>query len=362
MNNITIALNILKKEKADALIVTNSINIFYLSGFSGVSPQEREAILIVNKVKPAILITARLYETEARKLKSTNLNVKIATERDQYEKFIENALKGSIRIGFESFDLKFAEYKKFKKYLAKGAKFIPTKNLIENIRQIKSNQEIQNIKTAQLRTQAVFNNLIKTIKVGQTEQGIKDMLEKIAKSKSQEPLAFDPIVASGPNSALPHHKISNRKIKKGDALLFDFGVKHKSYCADFSRTVFIGKSSDIQRNIFTLVLNAQQTTIGNIKPNTKAKKTFEITHNIFKKSHVDSHFIHSLGHGIGLAVHEKPSLGAKSKDTLEPGMVFSVEPGLYFPWGGVRIEDLVVMGSKYPKQLGEKSSYIEICK
>lgn len=350
--------NILKEKKLDALIVTNPVNIFYLTGFQGVSPTEREAILVVKRSYPAVLITAKLYLKEAQKLKSKDLEIVITAERAEVEKALKSALSKSKIIGFEEQNLTFFEYKKYQKLLKR--KLTPAKDLVENLRVIKTKEEIANIKSAQLLTQTVFDQTLKTIKAGQTESQIKDTLEKIAKTKSRESLAFDPIVASGPNSALPHYKTGDRKIKKGGALLFDFGLKHQNYCADFSRTIFVGKAQDEQKNIYTLVALAQKEAIKKIKPNMRAKNVYLEAFNLFKKNSLEEKFIHSLGHGIGLEVHERPSIYIKSRDVLVPGMVFSIEPGLYMPWGGVRIEDLVTIKNGRAQIIGNPTRFIEL--
>lgn len=355
---------LLDENKIDALFVTNPINIFYLTGFKGVSPTEREALLVLYKDKK-ILITARLYGAETSKLSPDNLIVKIAAERNEYESFIKESLQVGLptealaKVGFEAANLTFAEHKKYKKFT--GGKFLPTKNLIEKLRIIKTEEEIAKIKKAQLITQAAFEQTLKTIKVGQTESEIADKLISIMKSLGAAGPSFEPIVASGPNSALPHHKTGKRKIKKGDTLLFDFGAKFDNYCADFSRTVFVGNANTTQRKTYDLVEKAQTIAISKIKSKASAKKVFEASHQVFQKEGLDKHFIHSLGHGIGLEVHESPSLSLKSKDILQNNMVFSVEPGLYFPWGGVRIEDLVVIKNGRANILGKKSRFIKIC-
>jgi len=348
----------LESNKVDSLLITNPTNIFYLTGFKGVSPTEREALLILRKPKN-ILVTAKLYQAEAKKIASPNLEVKIAAERNEYETFIRESFKGVKRLGFESHDLKYLEFQKFKKY-AKASKFIPTKNIIENLRITKSQAEIQHITKAQLITQTAFEQIIKIIKVDQTEQEISNKLIQIMKSYEAQGPSFNPIVASGPHSALPHHVTGNRKIKKGDSLLLDFGAKYKNYCADFSRTIFIGPPNTTQQKIYDLVFKSQQTAIKKLTAGVGAKSIHNQALNVFKQEKLENRFIHSLGHGIGLEVHEKPSLSAKSKDKLTPGMVFSIEPGLYFPWGGVRIEDLAVMGTKDAKIIGKSSSFVEI--
>ncbi len=343
--------------KIDTLLITNPTNIFYITGFKGVMPTEREALLVISKNKK-ILITARLYQDEASKLSSDNLIVKIAAERNEYEGFIKDTFNPSKMLGFEASNLTFAEHKKYKKFT--NGKFLPTQNLIEKLRVIKTDEEIAKIKRAQLITQAAFEQILRTIRVGQTEIEISDKLTVILKSLGADSLAFESIIASGPNSALPHHKTGKRKIQKGDTLLFDFGAKLDNYCADFSRTVFIGKANDIQKNTYELVEKAQAAAISKIKNSVPAKKVFEISQQVFKKEGVEEYYLHSLGHGIGLEVHESPSLSSKSKDILQNGMVFSVEPGLYYPWGGVRIEDLIVIENGKPTRIGKKSTLIEL--
>lgn len=351
--------NALAEKNLDAAIVTNPTNIFYLTGFKGLSPQEREAILIVSKSKPSTLITAKLYQNEALKLASANLQVKITAERKEVQDALKNTLSAFKKIGFEEQDLKFAEYIKYRKIL-KGKKLIPTKNLIEELREIKTLEELANITKAQTLTQKVFDEILKTIKAGQTELEISETLKSISRKFTPLGQAFEPIIASGPNSALPHYQTGSRKIKNGDALLFDFGLKYKNYCADFSRTIFIGNANDEQKNIYSLVAIAQKTAIAKIKTNIKAKDIFNESHNLFKKNGLENQFIHSLGHGIGLEIHEKPSLYKTSKDVLKPGMVFSVEPGLYLPWGGVRIEDLVTIKNGKGKIIGKPARFIEL--
>ena len=185
--------------------------------------------------------------------------------------------------------------------------------------------------------------------------------KKIIKNFGGQGLAFESIVASGPNSALPHYVTGKRRIKKGDVLLFDFGAKYKNYCADLSRTIFLGRARDEQRNIYDHVQTSQNMAIAKICAGFSAKEAFGYIDRHFKKHKLHQYFLHSLGHGIGLEVHEKPSLSKKSKEKLAEGMIFSIEPGLYFPsWGGVRIEDLVLIKNGRAKLIGKPARFIQI--
>jgi len=356
---------LIKSKKLDGFIVTNPINIYYLTGFKGVSPAEREAILVFNP--HPTLITARLYQKEANLLKSSQLNIKIVDERNQINKFVKDefsTIRGLTpkipKIGFEEHNLTYGEFNEFRKVL-KESKLIPTKHITENLRSIKSSDEINNIEKAQKISQKAFAQIIKLIKPGQTEAEIAEKLASIIKNSGSQGLAFEPIIASGPNSALPHYATGRRKIKKNEVLLFDFGAKYKNYSADLSRTVFVGIASDQYRNIYTHVKLAQKKVIENITHDLKASRTFHLANNLFKKHNLHQNFIHSLGHGIGLEVHEKPHLGKNSKEKLKESMVFSIEPGLYFAgWGGVRIEDLVVIKGGKANILGRQAEFIEI--
>lgn len=348
----------------DALIVTNSYNIFYLAGFKGISETEQEAILVIKGgksiesikgIEGKTLITARLYQAEANKLKSPSLEIKIASERDQIMKHIFEALKGTQKIGFEQNDLTVSQFNKFKDLLP-GRDLIATENLVENMRVIKTGAEIKKIEKAQIISQKALESLLPTIEIGQTEAEIAQRLESIMRNLGSQGSSFGTIVASGPHSGIPHHFTGTRKIKKGDTLLFDFGAKYQNYCADLTRTVFIGKPSDRQANIYNHVARTQKAAIAKITHGMKTHEPFQTASDIFKEKSLEKYFLHGLGHGIGLEVHEKPylrKLSTTNNELLTNNMVFSVEPGLYFPWGGVRIEDLVVIQNGQGKVLGK---------
>jgi len=354
------------RNKLDGFIVTNPTNILYLTGFKGALPQERESILVFNPgvypSKPSLtrqsgatLITTRLYQNEARHVKSKNLKIKIVDERNQILESLKTLLAKAKRVGFEEESLTFSEYQEFEKYLKV---LIPTKNFVEDFRLIKTEDEIKKIENGQIISQKAFEILVKTIKVGEREAEIAEKLEKIIKSLGADNLAFESIVASGKNSGLPHHITGKQKIKKGQVLLLDFGAKYKDYCADLTRTIFIGRAKDSQRNIYHHVLSTQRTTLGKIAHGQKASDIYHAANNVFKKQKLEEFFLHGLGHGIGLESHERPYLRPTIDEPLLENMIFSIEPGLYFPWGGIRIEDLVVVKDGHAKTLGKLSGEI----
>lgn len=344
---------ILIEQSLDGLIVTNPTNIFYLTGFKGISQTERESILIFCPIP--VFLTASLYQNEARIVAGKNLKVKIVPQSYLIFEKAASLLKKCQRIGFEENNLTFHEYQYFRKAL--GDKLAPISNLIENLRLTKTEDEIKKIEKAQIISQKAFGKLLKTIKIGQTEDEIAEKLEKVIKSLGGQDLAFESIIASGENSGRPHHVTGRRKIKKGDILLFDFGAKYQNYCADLSRTIFIGRAGGVAKNIYWHVQTAQKKAIKKITHGTKSQEAYHAAGEHFKQHKLDKYFIHGLGHGVGLEVHEapylRPNLQTGDYQLLTNNMVFSVEPGLYFPWGGVRIEDLVTIIGGRAKVLGQ---------
>lgn len=334
-----------------AFIVTNPVNIFYLTNFKGVSPTERESILVLTDKKH--LIVPKLYRQEAQLLDSKDLKVHVAKERDQMFAIIKKLLAGKKRIGFEEESLKYSEYSHLKKLLTRSH-LVPLKNFVEDLRIKKTADELSKIEKAQIISQKAFEKILPFIKTGQTEAEIAEKLEKVIKILGGHGLAFESIVAIGQNSAKPHHVTGYRKLVTGDALLFDFGAKYKNYLADLSRTVFIGKAKNEQAKIYQLVSKAQKQAIKTIRHKLKASSAYHSANDVFKAENLHNSFIHGLGHGIGLEVHEAPYLRSSIEDPLEEGMVFSIEPGLYFPkWGGVRIEDLITIKNGKAKVLGK---------
>jgi Xaa-Pro aminopeptidase len=189
-----------------------------------------------------------------------------------------------------------------------------------------------------------FMSFIPHLKPGMTEKDISWQMEKRMREKGADALSFPTIVASGPNSALPHAIVSDRKIKEGEPLLFDWGAKLNGYCSDISRTVILGNPDNTFMKIFQTVYDAQQKAIEAIKPGMTGKQVDQVAREHIDSTEFKGKFAHGLGHGTGLAVHEGPRLSPLREDLLEPGMVVTVEPGIYIQeWGGVRLENMIVV-------------------
>lgn len=374
---------IIKEQKLDALLVSSIPNITYLTGFSNFSKAEREAYLLFlprptrslasrptrSRHKTPlgtygyILTDGRYGEAVYEKVKGFKL-LEISSNNSLTNLLIEVVKENKIKqIGFEPQNLNVSEFIQFRKKL-KPARLIPTKQLVEQMRMIKGPEEITKIEQACKLGDKAFDYILGKIKEGITEKELAFELELYIKRQGTD-ISFPPIVAFGKNSSVPHHQTSYSKLITPNSILLDFGVKLNNYCSDMTRTVFFGKATDEQKHIYQIVLEAQKHAINSLYTkyyiqNTEVKAS-EID-NAARKYIIENKYPaipHSLGHGVGLEVHESPRLSPQSKDILKPGMVFSIEPGIYLKGiGGVRIEDLVVLEKSGLRLLTNSSKYL----
>jgi len=338
----------------DAILVSCAPNVIYLTGFDGFSSKEREVYLLLTRRKNYIFTDGRYFEV-VKKLKGFEL-IKISPSKNWEQGLKEVVASEKIKIlAIDESDLKVSEARKIRKL----TKICSDENLVEDLRKVKEKVEIENIKRACGLGDRVFKHILSEVKLGVTEKEIAKKIEIFILGNGAE-ISFRPIVAFANNSSSPHHVSGERKLGKNEIVLLDFGVKVDNYCSDMTRTVFAGSATAEFKRIYETVLNAQRKAIEFI-----ILKSSILNHQSkikLKTSQVDKvareHILsenypsipHSLGHGIGIEVHEKPSLSPKSKDILTSGMVFSVEPGIYIPgFGGVRIEDLVLLTKKGPQ-------------
>ena len=360
--------SLLKPQNLDALFVTNKINVEYLTNFKG----SRKSLLILPK--KTYLLTDFRYLNEARKLKK--LTVVDITRR--FEKPWQALIKKHRlqRIGFEEHDLtvfRFKHLRKKSRVKKQPSKLIPTQNLVENLRTIKTPAEITKIKKAQAITDQVFAEIKKLIRhklksrQAITEKQIAYQIEEIAEKLGASGMAFPPIVAFGAHSATPHHQNSTTRLKKGDLILIDMGAKYQNYCSDMTRMLFTKPPTAFQKKIYQLVLEAQEKVIQSLKTGQKCSAYEKMIAAHFKKAGYEKYFQHSVGHGLGLEIHEIPSLSREEKETkrlnpekLATNMATTVEPGLYFNRKfGVRIEDLIWIKKNGIQNLTKSSKKIE---
>ncbi len=338
----------LEKNDLDTFMVLVEQNRHYLSGYTGEDTQfdETAGALFISP-DHLVLATDSRFDLQAKREASL---YEIITYKKGLEKEIPAIVKKlkTKRLGFESVRMSVLQYRKIQKELDEhhlsGIELIDTENMVEDLRMIKEESEILTLKNALKIAENMFCDLLPSLKIGMTEKEIAWNMEKQMRENGADALSFPSIVASGPNSALPHAIVSKRKINKGEPLLFDWGVKLKGYCSDISRTILLGRPDHLFKKVFQLVYDAQQKAIEAIKPGMTGKQVDQVAREYIDRSEFKGKFSHGLGHGTGLAVHEGPRLSPLREDLLEPGMVFTIEPGIYIPdWGGVRLENMVVL-------------------
>lgn len=342
----------IQKEKLDAIFISEVSNIEYLTGYCNFSKYEREAYIFIGKNFGYIITDGRYSEA----IKTTVPHLKLF-ERG-YKKRVEHLFKKYQKeiknLGIEEDNLTVAEHKVLKKHFKNLKHFN-----MGNVRSVKNKEEIIKIERVAKLGDETFKAIVKKIKKDITEKELAYEIELFIKQKGAE-VSFKPIVAFGKNSAIPHHQTGDTKLGKGQIVLLDFGVKTDGYCSDMTRTIFFGKATQKHRKMYKIVLEARQKAIKFVKKQIKAKEVDKIARDYIKSAGFPD-IPHSLGHGIGLEVHEYPSLSPKSKDILKEGMVFSIEPGIYLPdFGGVRIEDLFVLEKNGLRKLTNASIEPEI--
>jgi Xaa-Pro aminopeptidase len=338
----------LKKNHLDTFMVLIEQNRYFLSGYKGEDTQfdETAGALFITPDQ-LVLATDSRFSLQAENEAPL---YEIITYKKGLEKEIP-AIAQKLKIkqlGFESVRLTCLQYQKIRQELDENnhseIKLIHTENIVEELRIIKEEHEIQALKNALKIAEDVFADIFSLLEPGMTEKEISWQMEKQLRERGADALSFPTIVASGPNSALPHAIVTDRKITEGEPVLFDWGVKLNGYCSDISRTVILGMPDDTFRRVFQTVYEAQQKAIEAIKPGMTGKQVDQIAREHIDSTEFRGKFSHGLGHGTGLAVHEGPRLSPLKEDLLEPGMVFTVEPGIYIPeWGGVRLENMVVL-------------------
>jgi Xaa-Pro aminopeptidase len=246
------------------------------------------------------------------------------------------------RIGFESTSLVVSSHQSLVKKLANAAELIPLEDEIKNLRGIKDAQELASIRTAIDISSKAFLHINKSLKEGALEREMALEMEFFMRRSGAEAISFDIIFASGKRSALPHGIATNKRIKRGDFILIDFGSKYQGYHSDQTRTLVCGKPSSEQKKVYQVVKEAHDKAIEVIRQGIPIKKVDAAARDHIRENGYGEYFGHGTGHGIGLAVHEEPGINAESSGLVQEGMIFTIEPGIYIPdWGGVRIEDMI---------------------
>jgi len=320
----------------EAFFITNFSNIQYFSHFTGTKGQ------IFVTAKKAYLLTDFRYIRVAKKVLPKEIAL-LQTKKSIIEELNAIIKKEKIKtVYFESTDLKFSSFEALKKNL--DAKLQPKREAAEKFRVFKTPEELKLLIKAQRIAEKVFIEVRKNLKAGKTEEQLAWEIEKLGHEFGADTISFPPIVGFGPNSGSPHHQNSNKKLKKGDMVLIDMGMKYKGYCSDMTRMIFTKKPTDLEAKIYNTVLDAQELAIKKLKAGVKGSTADAWSRDLITKAGYGETFGHSLGHGIGLDVHELPYLSTGFDKPIPEGTIVTVEPGIYLENSfGVRIEDMVLV-------------------
>lgn len=322
----------------DGLLITSTYNRCYISNFTGSS-----GVVLISKDAAKFITDFRYVEQATKQCEGFDIVKHTGTIPEEVALQVKNlAIK---RLGFEQEHLTYASFKNYEG--AVDAELVPVSGLIEKIRLIKTDAEIKILKEAAEIADAAYTHILKFIRPGISELDVSNELEFFMRKAGATSSSFDIIVASGTRSALPHGVASDKIIEKGDFVTLDFGAYYKGYVSDITRTLAVGEPDAKLKEIYEIVLGAQQLGMAGIKPGMTGREADALTRDYISAKGYGDYFGHSTGHGIGLEVHEGPALSFKSDLKLEPGMVVTVEPGIYIPGlGGVRIEDDTVITEK----------------
>jgi Xaa-Pro aminopeptidase len=334
--------DLIKTEGLDGLFVTCSANISYLTKYNS-----RDSYLLVSR-KECIYFTDSRYLEEAKitlkgKARLAEINNK------QIPGLIAQATSDLKlkRLGFEGNRLSFALYKKIEKALPKKTKLVQTQGLVESLREIKEPEEVEKIRKANKITLKTLEFAKSIIKPGRKEIEVVAELERFIRYHGASNNAFDIIVASGSNSSFPHHISGQRKIRNNELVLIDIGIDYQGYKSDLTRVFFLGKMSVLAQTVCEIVQEAHNKAIKAIKPGINLSEIDAVGRQYIAEKGYGEYFGHSLGHGIGLEVHESPRVSGKETRRVKAGMVFTIEPAIYLPKKfGIRIENNVYVTEK----------------
>ena len=333
----------LGENEIDAMLVSSPENRRYLSGFTGSA-----GYLLIGEAGQVLVTDSRYTEQAERQAPSYRVEQMKAGQGWKWLPELAHDA-GLRRVGFEASDISVATHSAFKKVISEheesaGVELVETSELVDKMRAVKDRDELDILTKAVDVTDIALETVAARVEPGITEDEVAWELEKSMREQGAEGLAFETIVAAGPNGALPHHLADETPLEEGHAVVIDMGAKYDGYCADLTRTIVVGEPDEKFAEVYNKVLEAQIEAEERVRPGMTGQEVDAISRDIIAEAGYGDNFGHSLGHGVGLAVHEYPRVGPTAEDPIEDGMVFTVEPGIYLSgWGGVRIEDIVVM-------------------
>jgi Xaa-Pro aminopeptidase len=334
----------MKELRLDALLLTHPPDLAYLTNFTGA-----DSVGLIT-AKDLHLVSDFRYQEQAQlEAGWVKLAIRSGKMSDALAKTIADT--GAKRVGFEANFTTFGQVNaidKAMKDLKKSGKeieLVPLEDVMSNIRKVKDDHEVDLIRKSIALAEEAFEAIRDEIKIGQSENYLAGMLIAEMRSRGASTTSFEPIVAAGPNSSLPHYSPGETLVQRDQPLLFDWGALFQGYCSDLTRTFVIGRATPRIKQIYNTVLQAQLAAIKFLRPGVTTRQADRVARDVIDKAGFKDHFGHGLGHGIGRDIHELPTLRATGgEEELRPGMILTVEPGIYLPGeGGVRIEDDILI-------------------
>jgi Xaa-Pro aminopeptidase len=325
----------------DGLLISHLPNIRYLCGFTGSA-----GFLLIDETQSVFFTDVR-YDTQAHEeVKAAKVVIARKSVLSAVGEFLGQKRKRSRgwSLGVEAEHFTVAEKKRLAKLRPSGVTLKDAPAIVERARMVKDNEELQRIRAAVALGAKLFDRAVEVIRPGITEDEVAAEMEMAARRGGAEEMSFPTIIASGARSALPHGRASRQAIAANAFVVCDFGVILSGYCSDQTRTVWVGKASNDARQVYQAVREAQLAAIEAVRPSIAVGEVDAAARKVLRKAGLGRYFTHSTGHGVGLEIHESPRVATGQKEILQPGMVITIEPGVYFPgkWG-VRIEDMVVV-------------------
>ena len=350
MTRIDRLLTFMNREGLDGFLTCDPVNRRYLTHFPA------SAGWVAVAANKTVFFCDSRY-TEAAKAQITDCRVEQVTG---FGDALAQWAKGLTRIGVESERLTLSAYEMLCEKLGKE-RLVPLPDPIARLRAVKDGEEIAALTRAAAIADDAWSAFLSEVQVGRSEKELAWKLEQLLRERGAEKLSFDTIMASGVNGACPHAVPTDRVLQKGDLLTVDFGCVRDGYCSDMTRTVAVGDLSDTMGRWYEAVLLAQEGAVAAVRAGASCKEIDRLSRELLKPSGLDGYFGHSLGHGVGLEIHEQPTLSPRSDTVLEAGMVVTVEPGVYLPGqGGLRIEDTVVVTADGCRRLTQSAKVLTI--
>ncbi|MCG7277029.1 M24 family metallopeptidase [Corynebacterium singulare] len=333
----------LSGQRIDAVVITHLTHVRYLTGFSG-----SNGGLLLRKDLSALMATDGRYTTQ---IAEEVPDIEAVLGRDVGPHLLSQ-LSGELRVGYEADYVSVSQLKRLEKAAPEGVTLVPVSGVIEDIRLVKDRVELEKLEELAALANQALTELVENgeIAAGRTERQVAADLEYRMRMLGSERVSFDTIVASGENSAKPHHGADDRELRNGDLVTIDFGAHLRGFNSDCTRTFAIGEATEFAKEIYDIVLRAQEAGVKASVPGTALVDVDAACRDIITEAGYGEYFVHSTGHGIGLDVHEGPSAAKTGKGELAEGMTLTIEPGIYVPGkGGVRIEDSLIITSGAPK-------------